>query len=741
MQYTVYLIPLIISILASAIVINLLLKRKMTLGSKFLTLFMFSILIWSTADFFNLLSTTLSAKLFWDNVSYFGVAPFSIFLILFVLEYIGKGEFVNRFTIALLSIIPSITIILVWTNEYHHLIKQSIFIENISGVLALGKIYGTWFWIQFIYIYCLVLLSAVLIFYALGVGQNIYRKQTMIFFLGIFIPWIANFFYVSRIVIFPIDMTSISFAITGIVLFWGITREMLLDIVPTAYLAVFHEIPDSVIVLGGINQILELNHSAEDIFNVKISNIRGKKFQDIVTKWKELSDAFNAHVFDDDYQGVIFQEDKFYEITLKKIFDKKNHFMGQLIVLHDITDRKTAEDALKQSEERFRSYVENAPEGIFISDGKGNYVDVNDAACKLTGYTREELLKMNLIDLIPLESRENAAKSFASVVEQSKGSVEISFIKKGGEKRHWIVNAVKLSEDRILGFTKDITERKKVEEKLKKSEEKYRELVENANSIIAKFDKDGRITSMNEYGVKFFGYAKDELIGRSWNETILPKVESTGRVLENLASDIAKNIDEYGININENIKKNGERVWINWTNKPVYDSNGDVIAILCIGNDITEKKKVEETLEKMRGILLETGRMAKIGGWEADPETMKQIWTQEVYDIHELPYEFQPTVNNGIDFYSPTSRPVLKKAVNDAIAEGTSFDLNLELITAKGNHIWVQAIGKAHIQNGKVIKVSGTIQDITERIKIEKQLMESEEKYRELANSLPRNCF
>ena len=190
-------------------------------------------------------------------------------------------------------------------------------------MLALGKVYGTWFWIQFIYIYCLVLLSTVLIFYALGICQNIYRKQTMIFLLGIFISWIANFFYVSRIVKFPIDVTSISFAITGIVLFCGITREMLLDIIPTAYSAVFHEIPDSVIVLGGINQVLELNHSAETIFNVKISNIRGKKFQDIVTKWKELSDAFNTHVSDDDYHGVVFQEDKFYEITLKKYLIKK----------------------------------------------------------------------------------------------------------------------------------------------------------------------------------------------------------------------------------------------------------------------------------------------------------------------------------------------------------------------------------------------------------------------------------
>ena len=109
---------------------------------------------------------------------------------------------------------------------------------------------------------------------------------------------------------------------------------------------------------------------------------------------------------------------------------------------------------LKESEEKYRSYVENAPEGIFIANSEGNYVDVNDAACKLTGYTKEELLKMNLSDLIPDEDREKAAKSFASVVEVGKGSAEISFIKKGGEKRYWIVNAVKLSESRFLGFTK-----------------------------------------------------------------------------------------------------------------------------------------------------------------------------------------------------------------------------------------------------------------------------------------------
>lgn len=136
-------------------------------------------------------------------------------------------------------------------------------------------------------------------------------------------------------------------------------------------------------------------------------------------------------------------------------------------------ERKMISD-LKESEEKFRSYVENAPEGIFIADEKGNYIDVNDAACETTGYSKEELLKMNLIDLIPYDNRENAANSFASVVERGKSSGETSFVKKGGEKRYWIVNAVKLSENKYLGFTKDITDRRLVEENLKESEEKLR---------------------------------------------------------------------------------------------------------------------------------------------------------------------------------------------------------------------------------------------------------------------------
>ncbi len=135
------------------------------------------------------------------------------------------------------------------------------------------------------------------------------------------------------------------------------------------------------------------------------------------------------------------------------------------------------------------------------------------------------------------------------------------------------------------------------EDTLRKNEIKYREIVESANSVIFVFDIKGKILSMNEYGISFFGYEKGELVGKNVYETITPEIESTGRNLKNLVNDIHTNLKEFGIHINENIRKNGEKVWVYWSNKPIYDDKGNLTAILAIGNDITEKRHLEEKIK------------------------------------------------------------------------------------------------------------------------------------------------
>jgi PAS domain S-box-containing protein len=142
----------------------------------------------------------------------------------------------------------------------------------------------------------------------------------------------------------------------------------------------------------------------------------------------------------------------------------------------------------------------------------------------------------------------------------------------------------------------EIERRKRAEETLRHSEEKYRELVENANSIILRMDRNGRITFFNEYAQKFFGYKEQEIIGQPVVGTIVPPEDSAGRDLARMITDIAETPDRYTRNENENMRRNGERVWVLWSNRPVVFPDGQVQETLCVGNDITELKRAEAAL-------------------------------------------------------------------------------------------------------------------------------------------------
>ena len=139
--------------------------------------------------------------------------------------------------------------------------------------------------------------------------------------------------------------------------------------------------------------------------------------------------------------------------------------------------------------------------------------------------------------------------------------------------------------------------------KLEASEEKYRELVESANSIILKVDATGNLTFMNEFAQEFFGYSDDEVLGRSLIGTIVPDTESSGRDLEAMFKDVLENPDTYTRNEHENIKKSGERVWVSWANRAILDEGGRLAGILKVGNDVTDRRRAEEALEESRSRL------------------------------------------------------------------------------------------------------------------------------------------
>lgn len=350
------------------------------------------------------------------------------------------------------------------------------------------------------------------------------------------------------------------------------------------------------------------------------------RMNEIFTKLEKIGNIKNEEITLITKSG----EKRFVLVSTEKIADKNGNWINSISIHNDITERKKAEDALKENEEKFRSLIEQSIEGIVITDENGRIIEWNKAQEEITNMGKKEALGKYLWDvqfdfMLPERKTNDAYQRMKNQLLNFLSTQDAPWINKFLETKimpqdgkiktiQTIAFPVHTKKGlSVVGISLDITEKKRAEEALKKSEEKYKELVENANSIIAKFDKDGTILSMNEYGLKFFGYEEKEIIGKKWHETCLPHIESSGKILENLIQNIYQNLDKYATNINENIKKNGERAWVYWANKPILDEEGNIVSLLSVGTDITERKKMEEELEKRENTLKGIFAAAPVG--------------------------------------------------------------------------------------------------------------------------------
>lgn len=395
----------------------------------------------------------------------------------------------------------------------------------------------------------------------------------------------------------------------------------------------------------------------------------------------------------------------------------------------DITVRQRTELALRASEAKFRSYVEYAPFGILVADRTGHLVETNHAAAELFEYEIAALLDLSISDILAPEDHAAGLRHFATVIDEGFADGRLRFRTRSGRTIWVLVRAVRLHDDRFMGFCHDITQRMEAEQALRDSEQRYRELVQNANSAIIRWSRDGTITFFNKYAQTFFGWHIDEAIGQPI-DILLPDSKSTGVDLTTLVQDIVSHPDRYANNINENVCRDGRRTWMNWTNRAILDDSGQVKEILAIGNDITDRKRADEALLHREMLLREAGELAHIGGWEFDPATFEGSWTEETARIHELDPAAPIDAHRGLSFYHGESRYRIEAAVEAAVEHGTPYDLELELIAANGTPKWVRVICHPMVENGKVVHVRGSIQDITASKRMIENLRASEEKLR-----------
>lgn len=258
----------------------------------------------------------------------------------------------------------------------------------------------------------------------------------------------------------------------------------------------------------------------------------------------------------------------------------------------DISDRVRSQDELNKSEEKYRTIIEQASDGIFISDLTGKYEDINSKGVKLTGYTKEELLGINLFDLMPPEDVVNNPPKLNQIMEGNVVLNERVLRTKSGELIEIEVSAKLLADGRFIGIVRDITERKRTQEALRKSEEKYRLLFnQNPTPMWMLSLPDNQFLDVNSAAIKFYGYSKQEFLQMKGHEIAVQKsVYHQPSALDELVTgkDFAGVFDHR--------KKDGSTIKVNMIAHNIMYEGKD--AVLVLANDVTEKILAEEALNK-----------------------------------------------------------------------------------------------------------------------------------------------
>ncbi len=153
-------------------------------------------------------------------------------------------------------------------------------------------------------------------------------------------------------------------------------------------------------------------------------------------------------------------------------------------------------------------------------------------------------------------------------------------------------------EEQTQALQQEIAERQQTEAALRQSEANYRNLLQTANSVIIRYDPQGRIRYINDYGVKFLGYEEHQILGRTLFETIIPDIETSGRDVKPFIHDLLRNPQSYPQTDGENLCRDGRRVWVAWSNQAIFNEQGEFVEILSIGHDITQCKEAEEALQR-----------------------------------------------------------------------------------------------------------------------------------------------
>jgi PAS domain S-box-containing protein len=490
----------------------------------------------------------------------------------------------------------------------------------------------------------------------------------------------------------------------------------------------FEETPDALAALPDLIVCLAFNQATVDLYRAESKAALWREIDALSASmsWKyfggvlaELAEG-KPFVFHESVDRTVDGADIWVNERINIPDEARDDWSRVVLTLEDVTQRKMSEQALHQSEERFRDFGQSASDWFWEMDDRLRYSFVSergdsvstDVSMWMIGKTREEVREA---DGDPEKWRAHHA-----LIEAHEPFRDFQYkVKVRGEVTDVSVNGIPIfDEDGVFkgyrGSTSDITDRVRTQEVLLEREQQYRAIVEDQTDLICRYLPDGTFTFANDAYCRYFGQSADQLVGAKISP-LIPD-DDLEMVLEQLQSlDVDRPTITYEHRV---VALGGEIRWQQWTDRALFDDAGSVVEYQSVGHDIHDRRIAEAALRDSEARLKRAQETTRIGSFIWD-EVKDEVITRSdvIYDIYGVSRETAPTTfDQLVTLVHPDDRQRVRDTVTAAQAAREPFNEEYRIVRPDGEIRWINEVSEPEYDDhGRLIRSIGTCQDITER--------------------------
>ncbi len=772
LHYTPYAIPVFVSAFISITLSIWGWRRRNDPGAKWFISFMLGAFIWFFFYGLELSSRSLSQTLLFSKIEYIGVLALVTSWFFLTLIYTGQRRWITPRNAAPLYLIPTITLILAWTNEYHQLLWRSPALSQGAPFNTLTFTPGIWWWINIAYIYGIFVFTAVWLIIALTRSAAFYRRQIIFLLIAAGFTWLGNFLYILHLTPYNIDPSPVTFAINGILVAWGVFRYRIMDLMPISASAIIENMNDGFIALDTQRRIIDINLIAQKIIGKTQAEVIGKPIEATLAAFPNLNSLWKS-LRHNTTLDVLLNTPNFgtrsYEIRILETRGRLGRRFGWLVFWHDITQRKRQEAALRlitvivheiSATPNLSSALHKTLELIveytgwifgeaWIPHETGKYL-VNSG---VSYYRKEQEALLKPFDEISQTHKVVPNMGLPGRVwisRQPEWQRDISTL--GVEIYFRVDYAIKANLKAALGipviageevvavlvFYMDQAreEDKEVIElistaakqfgailRTKHAEEIMRlqsaALEASANGIVIT-DKDGNITWANPAYSRLTGYEVQEVIGR--NPRILKSGKHSQEFYKNLWDTILAGKSWHGEIINR--RKDATFYFEEQTITPTRDAEGNITHFIAIKQDVTERKQIEEERRKLARAAEQSGHAIIITDLQGIIEFVNPAFTRITG------YTPEEAIGKNVNLLNSGKHPrEFYETLWKTITEGKVWHGEILNRRKNGELYWESAtISPIFNKKGETTHYLAVKEDISDRKAIEASLRKEQER-------------